>query len=476
MPIRVSSTRYSPITLLVGQGKRYPLWRRAFCAGLLALFMLSGCVQQNARQAAIDGAYGDAEQLAREELADAIAGQTGGWGEVLAYNQLGWQLLVQARYGEASEEFRTTLRLAQDLPELKGKKPAALMDAILDKGWGGDTARPDDKTPPLTGEYAGILRKLARQMNASGLLYALGMRKPARAESVDAVDAVESGTAGLSGDHPFTAVLLRNRAFHDFILGRLAGARKGLEASLSIQKKSLGADNPYLGATIHALAIIARRQNDSSRAGRLYQQALALQEGGFPDDDAALNATRRDYAVFLREQNRLAEAEVLMRRALDVDSARLGPTHPNIAVGLANLASLVRQLGRTSEAEPMLRRALLIRENSLGPENPRTAAVLILLGNLYREQARLRLAEKLLRRGYELTLLALGATHPRSATASVSLALVLEESKQYEEAEKLYRLALAARIKRYGETHSRYGFHDGQSGWCVALSAQICRS
>ncbi len=88
--------------------------------------------------------------------------------------------------------------------------------------------------------------------------------------------------------------------------------------------------------------------------------ALSLAEA-FGPNDPRLGGTLYALALLYNTQGRYAEAEPLYKRALAIWEKALGPDHPNVATTLENYAAVLRKTGRTTEAVKLEARAKAIR-------------------------------------------------------------------------------------------------------------------
>jgi len=223
--------------------------------------------------------------------------------------------------------------------------------------------------------------------------------------------------------------------------------------ALAIYEKALGAEHPYIAASLNNLAELYYSQGRYEEAEPLLKRALAIYEKALgaehPDTATSLN----NLATLYDSQGRYEEAEPLLKRALAIYEKALGAKHPYTAASLNNLATLYYSQGRHGKAEPLYKRALAIYEKGLGAEHPDTATRLNNLAELYYSQGRYGKAEPLLKRALVICERALGAEHPYIAASLNNLATLYDSQGRYEEAAPLYKRALAVCEKALGAEH-----------------------
>jgi len=249
------------------------------------------------------------------------------------------------------------------------------------------------------------------------------------------------------------AFYLNEHAYSLETLGRYGEAEPLYHRSLAIREAKLGAEHPYVAASLNNLAELLRTQGKYGEAEPLYRRALAIWEAKLGAEHPDVAASLNNLAELLRTQGKYGEAEPLYRRSLAIWEAKLGAEHPDVATSLNNLAALLYQQSKYGEAEPLYRRALAIVEAKLGADHPSVATSLNNLAKLLRTQGKYGEAESMYRRSLAIREAKLGAYHPDVAQSLNNLAALLETQGKYGEAEGLYRRSLAIMEAKLGKDH-----------------------
>ena len=150
------------------------------------------------------------------------------------------------------------------------------------------------------------------------------------------------------------------------------------DQALSLLRETLAIDRsngPNYGAsTRNYLALTLERKGEFDEARRLLQESVDINR-------RTLGTKSPDYAISLHnlgsaliDRGDLAGAEKMVREAADIKRVILGPNHPDFAMSLNNLGYILVEEGDWRRAEPFTKEALDINLASLGPANPRVAA------------------------------------------------------------------------------------------------------
>lgn len=261
--------------------------------------------------------------------------------------------------------------------------------------------------------------------------------------------------------------------------GELDAAREVLESVLARRARLLGDRHPDVAGTNKELAGIARQQDRSEDAERLYLTALEINEAMLGPSHPETANTLNSLAVFYRGLGNDSLALEFALRALTGARAAYGDSHPTVGLMTVNAGSMQRMLGQLDDAlastqqgldilrgvlgeehqlagvaynavagvqhdrsehapaEANYRRALDIFEKTAGENHPHIVSILNGLGTLLVDVNRLGEAEAALRRAADIAQGALPPAHPNTAIVQVGLARVAALTGRCDEAERL---------------------------------------
>jgi serine/threonine-protein kinase len=131
-------------------------------------------------------------------------------------------------------------------------------------------------------------------------------------------------------------------------------------------------DGPFLGLALDALADVARRRGQLSRARDLAREALPLVERGLGDGHEATAVSRVHAGAAQWAAGDAAAGEALLRAGLAQLERQFPNGHPHLASAKCVLGDALRGAGRASEARPLIQSALAWRQTHYGPADPRT--------------------------------------------------------------------------------------------------------
>ena len=242
---------------------------------------------------------------------------------------------------------------------------------------------------------------------------------------------------------------------------------------LSIDKKAIGPQNPYIASTLMDLVNVYEAQGNSSKtastlmdlaliysiqglynkAEPLYLRFLSIKEKDLGTDHPDTTTALNNLALTYYYQGKYSKAEDIYLRILSIEEKTLGEKHHKIAYFIYNFANLFKEKGLFSKAEPLYLRALSITEKNLGPNHLDTAGVLDSLANLYSIQGLYNKAESLALRALSITEKNLGPNHSETADKLRGLANIYHVQGFFNKAEPLYLRALSIEEKTLGPEH-----------------------
>ncbi|SFH58210.1 Tetratricopeptide repeat-containing protein [Nitrosospira sp. Nsp14] len=257
---------------------------------------------------------------------------------------------------------------------------------------------------------------------------------------------------------------------------------------LAMRVQSPGLAHPRTIVVLNAIGVVLRKQGESGRARRLFEdlysvvygyppegrrlqriimhnlgtslysqgymreseaifrRALKMSEAVGDDASESVGATLTNLAFALEAQKRYQDAEKLHRRALDIRSVKEGWALLDRAATLNNLGANLTAQERFAEGTPFLEEGLKIRKRLLNTQNLNIGFSLASLSKNLSARGQTNEARILARQLVTLRRSTLGDTHPETAMALELLASVNLESGDYAGALEAARLAMAARL------------------------------
>ncbi|MCX4243052.1 serine/threonine-protein kinase [Paraliomyxa miuraensis] len=179
-------------------------------------------------------------------------------------------------------------------------------------------------------------------------------------------------------------------------LGRFDEAQPAFEKALALHEQTLGAQHPWVGATLARMGgtmlgagLSLQAEATLLRARWLLDPTRATDEPqGAPPPDTS-RWQRRELAAVLdrqgllaRQQEELDRAEALHRHALALLEDTVGQGHRDLGYPLVNLGVALAEQERPLDAIAHLRRAYEIWTDELDPEHPDVGIVALDLANV----------------------------------------------------------------------------------------------
>ncbi|NEQ49983.1 MAG: tetratricopeptide repeat protein, partial [Leptolyngbya sp. SIO3F4] len=134
------------------------------------------------------------------------------------------------------------------------------------------------------------------------------------------------------------ALLLNEVGYYLDQRGQYSEAEPLYEEALSMYKRLLGDEHPYVATTLNNLALLYDNQGRYSEAEPLYEEALAMRKRLLGDEHPDVALSLNNLASLYYSQGRYSEAELLYQEALTMRKRLLGDEHPDVALGIRNLA------------------------------------------------------------------------------------------------------------------------------------------
>ena len=130
-----------------------------------------------------------------------------------------------------------------------------------------------------------------------------------------------------------------------------------LRRALTIEMKTLGAQDPASGITMNNLANALLNLGKLAEAESIARQSLKVLESTLGPNHPRVATINSNLAAILREKPDLPGARKHYAQALAIDEKAYGPAHPEVAVDLRNLAEVFNAMGNKREAKRLSDRA-----------------------------------------------------------------------------------------------------------------------
>lgn len=285
-------------------------------------------------------------------------------------------------------------------------------------------------------EFASALGLLGSRLSENG-----GLEEGSRLQ-LEALQAYERSTGKHTADY---AVALNNFAVNQLALGRYAEAESLHREALQVRIDVLGADHPYVMASMQGLGVVLRAQKKYNEAEEVTRRALTLGERILGNGHYDMGVIWASLGGVLSSQLRFDEADSCYQTAYRILRDSLGEEHAFTVRVLNSQGSLAVARGQYGAARPILLRALELGRKANGSRHPRVATTLQNLAFVDFATGRIQQAVDLQREAIAIQSDALREDHPDLVIARIQLASFLLEAGETREAKAVAEKCLAFR-------------------------------
>jgi len=248
--------------------------------------------------------------------------------------------------------------------------------------------------------------------------------------------------------HPETARSLRLRGDLYFFAGDWVRAEMSWKEALALVERTLGPEHPMVPPLLRWIANATKAFGGMEEAQHLLDRALPIGQRVLarcqPESAGLLN----DTANLATYNGDFEKARVFYAATRDVVERCYGPTHSLTATVIFNQGSLAAEAGDLALAETLLSRAVRAWSTGLGSDHPYVARGLDALAEVVARRGRLARARALYERALRIRERQLGAFHPDTAWTLANLARTAVTAGSLTEA--LQRVDRAITIYRTG--------------------------
>lgn len=284
---------------------------------------------------------GDAEKLARDELAALEAANRGDSLDAAAVIAILWDVLAKRGLAHADESRQWAERAL----------------AIRERLLGPDHA-----------DVATSLANLSTSVNEN----------PSRARPLlERALAIQIKTLGRNSSEAATTLESLAVVYHR--LHDEKGAIRAAEKALVIQESTRGLESVEVASVLNSVAVFYQNDGRLREARQANERALAIWTLRYGPDHFRVAAQLNNLSSVLRDEDDLEGALALQRQAMEIRLKTLGPNHPNVANGKHNIANLLLELHRFTEAQQLAEESLAVREKTFGPRHTAVAESLVVL-------------------------------------------------------------------------------------------------
>ena len=246
----------------------------------------------------------------------------------------------------------------------------------------------------------------------------------------------------LAGQPDARAQMLFEMGRAYFGLGVRDRARRFVETSLAIWRRTSPQAGTEIARTLDFLGVVLREQGELDAAEQAYRDALRVRVELLGPRHREVARTLNGLAGVLRAKGRFRDADSVSRLAVAIDEAGLGRNPIDLAESLDGLAQAVEERGDFSAAAGLYRRVLSLREQALGATHPEVGRSFVRLAGAVGSTGQKALADSLFRYGLAIERHILGNDHPDVAADETEHARLLHNRGKDSEAGSLYRHAL----------------------------------
>jgi serine/threonine protein kinase/tetratricopeptide (TPR) repeat protein len=162
----------------------------------------------------------------------------------------------------------------------------------------------------------------------------------------------------------------------------LEGAGEYTRRALSMQRRLLGNDHPFVASNLHNLGALYFDLNAYDEAVPVLKEAISLRSKLYGERHFSVANSMNKLGQVYVELGEYAEAEQLLRDAIDIHVENYGPVHARIGYDYQMLGLALAREGRTQEARTALTQAVSIFEQAVPEGHPRLQDARDALGSL----------------------------------------------------------------------------------------------
>jgi tetratricopeptide (TPR) repeat protein len=256
---------------------------------------------------------------------------------------------------------------------------------------------------------------------------------------------------GLNDDPQLKAQLIYTMGNTYLSLGIDAEAKRLLQQSYDLQRRTLGADSRETLQTARVLNEISRYEGKYPEAEQGIRDLVASERRLFGAKDHDFLMSELQLAETLRVEGHAAESEKISREVLAQFKDTMGPASPETVAALDQLGNALVDQDRYAEADSVLREILQTVSRTKGADDPEAMAAATRLINVLMSQSRYPEAEAMARQTLKLEEKVFGPDHPNTLNSKDHLNRVLVAEGRYAEAEPLVRELIAEDRKVFGD-------------------------
>ena len=295
-----------------------------------------------------------------------------------------------------------------------------------------------------------VSRFLAGLFRTSDPFAGAGARRTAR-------EILDSGAARidreLAGQPEMRAQMMLEIGRAYFGLGAWDRARRFVETSLAIRRRSSPEQRLTIAATLDFLGLVLVEQGELEGAEQAYAEALALRRELLGAGHRDVARTLDGLAAVLRAAGRFRHADSASREAVAIDRERASESPLDLAESLRGLAHAVHERADYAGAARLYRQVLALQRQALPEQHPDVASTLVNLAVALAEVGEPTSADSLFRYALALKRRLLGEDHPDVAADEVEYARLLHREGHDQDAEALQTHALAIARQKLPGVH-----------------------
>jgi len=300
-------------------------------------------------------------------------------------------------------------------------------------------------------KHAPGTEELAASYNIIGLLYSSQGNYAAAFENHQ--KALTIWKKNLPENHPYIAASYNNIGLLYSNQGNYAAALDYQQKALAIRKKTLPENHPDIAKSYHNIGLLYSNQRNYTAALNYHQKALAIRKKTLPENHPDIAQNYNNIGVVYFDQKKCAAALDYYQKALAIYKKILPENHPDIARSYNNIGVVYDRHRNYTEALDYFRKALAIRKKTLPENHPDIAQSYSNIGMVYRGQRNYTEALDYLQKALAIRKKTLPENHPFIASSYNNIGITYFSTGKYKIAydhiKKAYEMA---RLKR-GEKH-----------------------
>ncbi len=307
-------------------------------------------------------------------------------GLILCYNDIGWNLMMQAKFDSAMQQLSVALETGIKKFGENNFIVAQTYNIIGAVYWSKD-------------DYDKALNYYQKSLSICLLLF-------------------DEGNPHVASSYNNIGILYWEKGDYDRAL-------EYLQKSLAIRIKILGEENSETEASYMNIGLVYKEKGDYDKALQYYQKSLSVRTSS--NEDPQVADCYNDIGIIYSNEKNYNQALEYYEKSVQIRIKLFGENHQDIAQSYLNIGLTYLRMGDYSKALEMYRKSLPILLQLFGENHSYVAENYMYIGNVYRYKGDYNQALEYLQKSLTIRKNLFGAKHPSIGENYLDIAEVYEK-------------------------------------------------